>query len=51
MGVPGGKVGEDEAPAAALAREIAEELSLQVAVGDYLGRGLGGPMTLYSRSE
>ncbi len=36
---PGGKVEPDEAPAAALAREVAEELGLAIEVGDFLGRG------------
>jgi 8-oxo-dGTP diphosphatase len=36
---PGGKVEADEAPLAALAREVAEELGLEIAVGDFVGRG------------
>jgi 8-oxo-dGTP diphosphatase len=43
---PGGKVGVGEDPRSALAREIAEELSLEIAVGDYLGRGVVGIVTL-----
>jgi UPF0271 protein len=36
---PGGKVEAGEAPAAALAREIGEELGLAVEVGERIGRG------------
>lgn len=36
---PGGKVEPGEDPRRALEREIAEELSLDIAVGDFLGRG------------
>lgn len=36
---PGGKVEDGEDPEEALAREIAEELSLEIEVGDYLGCG------------
>jgi 5-oxoprolinase (ATP-hydrolysing) subunit A len=36
---PGGKVEPDEAPRSALAREIAEELGLEVELGDRIGRG------------
>lgn len=35
---PGGKVEEDETPTAALARELREELSVEVTVGDLLVR-------------
>jgi 8-oxo-dGTP diphosphatase len=34
---PGGKVEEGEAPEAALAREIREELATEIKVGDYVG--------------
>jgi 8-oxo-dGTP diphosphatase len=37
---PGGKVEPDEAPALALAREIAEELNLRIAVHQLLGSGM-----------
>lgn len=43
---PGGKVEAGEDPRFALAREIAEELSLRIEVGDYLGRGVVGIVTL-----
>lgn len=36
---PGGKVEEGELPRQALAREIHEELGVEIAVGDWLGRG------------
>ena len=36
---PGGKVERGERPARALAREIREELELEIEVGDWLGRG------------
>jgi len=36
---PGGKVEAEEEPRAALARELAEELGVEVSVGEYLGRG------------
>ncbi|MEM6454449.1 MAG: NUDIX domain-containing protein [Acidobacteriota bacterium] len=36
---PGGKIEPGESPAAALARELAEELDLRIAVGRWLGRG------------
>lgn len=36
---PGGKVEEFESPEAALAREIQEELNVQIRVGKHLGRG------------
>jgi 8-oxo-dGTP diphosphatase len=36
---PGGKVESEESATAALAREIAEELSLSIAVGELLGTG------------
>lgn len=42
----GGKVEDGEDPAEALAREIAEELSLEIEVGEYLGRGVVGEVTL-----
>jgi len=35
--LPGGKVGPDETDAAALARELAEELGIEVSVGPRLG--------------
>jgi 8-oxo-dGTP diphosphatase len=37
---PGGKVEANEAPSAALAREIVEELGLVIAVGSLLGTGM-----------
>jgi 8-oxo-dGTP diphosphatase len=36
---PGGKVEPGESPTAALAREVAEELGLEVQVGQHLGTG------------
>jgi len=36
---PGGKVEPGESPTTALAREIAEELNLQITVGPFLARG------------
>ncbi len=36
---PGGKVEADEAPEAALRREIREELTVEIEVGPWLGRG------------
>lgn len=36
---PGGKVEREEDPRRALEREIAEELSLDIEAGDFLGRG------------
>ncbi len=36
---PGGKLEAGESPQAALAREVSEELGLEVAVGERLGRG------------
>ncbi len=36
---PGGKIEPGESPTAALTREIAEELGLQIAVGELLGTG------------
>ena len=36
---PGGKVELGESPSVALAREIAEELGLEISVGERLGRG------------
>jgi 8-oxo-dGTP diphosphatase len=38
--LPGGKVGEGESDAAALARELAEELGIEVSVGPRLGRDI-----------
>lgn len=46
---PGGKVEAGEDPRRALEREIAEELTLEIAAGDFLGRGeapLAGGRTL-----
>ncbi len=37
---PGGKVEPGETPQTALAREIREELDVEIQVGDFLGRGL-----------
>ena len=36
---PGGKVEDGEAPEAALVREVAEELGIDIEVGSFLGRG------------
>jgi 8-oxo-dGTP diphosphatase len=36
---PGGKVEAGEAPEAALVREVAEELGVEIELGDFLGRG------------
>jgi 8-oxo-dGTP diphosphatase len=36
---PGGKVEDGEAPEAALVREVAEELGIEIEVGRFLGRG------------
>lgn len=36
---PGGKVEEDEDPGTALVRELREELGVEIAVGERLGRG------------
>lgn len=36
---PGGKVEAGEAPEAALLREVAEELGVEIEVGSFLGRG------------
>lgn len=36
---PGGKVEDGELPRGALAREIREELGVEIAAGDWLGRG------------
>ena len=43
---PGGKVEDGEDPRGALRREIAEELGLEVEVGEFLGRGVVGEVTL-----
>ncbi len=40
---PGGKVEPGESPRQALRREIAEELGLEIDVGDFLARGISGP--------
>ena len=40
---PGGKVERGESPRQALRREIAEELGLEIDVGDFLARGISGP--------
>lgn len=46
--LPGGKVGPGETDAAALTRELAEELGIEVSVGPRVGRdiALGDTMTL-----
>lgn len=36
---PGGKVEDGEVPKAALVREVAEELGIEIATGRFLGRG------------
>ena len=43
---PGGKVRPLESPQSALVREIREELSLDIEVGDHLGRGVHGRVSL-----
>lgn len=43
---PGGKVEAGESPEQALAREIAEELGVEIEVGERLGRGTAGEVVL-----